>query len=246
VFAPEGFISLDEIECILDDIAWEWRLATPHRDDPSPGGFLEADTFDFVDDAGNRHVAYRKWLFQSFLNRHERNLYACSSNGKPLKLSMNLVSRFKLFDGPFLDTRKDWDSIISHLDDYFNCISCHGYTISVEQARKWNSEETFSKIRATLEIIDALPVCWKLPRDTDAISWLKVCGVDERQRTLPSDMSVKSISERILAVKNEAPTMTRADVREVVAPTISFGLYRLAWSAAAQKEPWISKPGRKS
>jgi hypothetical protein len=247
VFAPEGFISLDEIDEILGELAWEWHIAAPHPDIAKPTEvFEEAELFGEVDLTKGRPRAYKEWLFQCFLNRHERELYACSPTGQPLKLSTNIVARVKIYDGPFDDTEKGWKGIISHVNDSFSCISSIGYTVSLDQARKWKSSDTFEKMKKTLNMIDALPVCWKTPKGQDLLDWLKICGVDKTDGTDNTDMSAKAISERVLAAKRDCPTLTRSEVKEQVAPTVSIGRFRLGWSMAAQKEPSISKPGRKS
>jgi hypothetical protein len=45
MFAPNGYMSLDEVFDNLRDVAYQWRLETPHEDDPNPGPTYTEDNF---------------------------------------------------------------------------------------------------------------------------------------------------------------------------------------------------------
>lgn len=49
MFAPNGYMSLDEVFDNLRDVAYQWRLETPHEDDPNPGPTYTEDNFFPVD-----------------------------------------------------------------------------------------------------------------------------------------------------------------------------------------------------
>lgn len=243
MFAPEGYISLDELVGILDTIAMEWRFATPHPNDPKPGGSFVDNSFHFIDDKRVRGDAYREWLFQCFLNRHENNLFACTESGRALKLSRSVVLRLRVFDGPFIDMPEHWIVMTKHLEDIFLNISTDGYKIDIEKA------ERFSRgglINPTLAKLDQLPVCWPLPKPIDKLDWNVVCGVSTDNEKNRFDMSPQSISKRILLEKRRNPALSREEIKEIVAPTVSHGQFRLGWTLASQENPSISKPGRKS
>ncbi len=114
MFSPEGFISLNEVSEILLELAQEWRLETPHEDDPNPEGISGPGAFDFYDPDWKRSAAYKEWLFQSFLKRHEENLFVCTLSGSAIKLSQTLVMRDRVYDGYFEDTKDAWTRVRTH------------------------------------------------------------------------------------------------------------------------------------
>lgn len=235
MFAPQGYISLDEVFERLADEADKWRLSTPNPDDPKPGGEHREGLLFPVDENYERSLAYCHWLFQCFLNRHENELYAVLSNGQTVKLSLSIVRRFKIYDGCFLDENMGWKSIIEHVEDSFTFISSCGYVVSIKQARKWVDPSEIGEIIETLKMIDSCPVCWKLPSDIFSIDWLKVCGVNEELSVLEQSVSLSSIKRRILEQKKENHLLTRDEIKELVAPTVSFRKYKFAWAMAVQE-----------
>lgn len=243
MFAPEGYISLDELVGILDTIAMDWRFATPHPNDPKPGGCFVKDSFHFIDDERVRSDAYRDWLLQCFLNRHENNLFACTKSGRALKLSKSVVLRLKLYDGPFIDTPEQWSSITKHLEQPFLYISEDGYKIDFERAENFSGGVD---VNPTLAMLDQLPVCWPLPKPIDRLDWNLICGISDDTEKNSFNMSPQSICQRILLEKRRSPALSRAEIKEIVAPTASHGQFRLGWTLASQEDPSISKPGRKS
>lgn len=246
MFAPQGFMSLDEVFGRLADEADKWRLSTPNPDDPKPGGeFLEGSFFP-VDVNYSRSLAYCHWLFQCFLNRHETELYATVPAGQAVKLSPSLGQRFKFWEGPFEDTKNSWESIVDHVKDSFTFISPVGFIVSTKQAEKWLKEEDLKEMRDTLKMIDACPVCWKLPSEIPVIDWSKACGVSEEGTISKESLSPSSIKKRILQQKEANPLLSRDEIKELVAPTVSFRQYKISWGLAVHENPELAKPGRKS
>jgi hypothetical protein len=247
MFAPLGFVSLEEVYERLSDEAEKWRVSTPHEADPFPSGERDENAWNYISDRNYRRpLAYTEWLFQCFLNRHEGELFACGSNGMPLKLSLSIVRRFKFYDGAFQDDPNGWDGIVSHTQDPFTNISRFGFVISLDQARKWLHEAELFPILPTLQMIEAAPVCWRLPNGGPVSDWLGVCGVAKEDGNQNTDVSLVAICGRILEAKRRDPAIARDEIKDLVSPTVSWGLFRLAWAMAASKEPSISKPGRKS
>jgi hypothetical protein len=242
MFAPEGYISLEEIAEILDELAQEWRLSTPHDDDPKPGGYFDNDTFSFIDDEWQRSGAYSGWLMQCFLNRHETNLYVCTPPGRPLKVARSLVRRIRMYDGPFLDQKTNWASLIDHLKNPFWCISTDGHMIDVNYA---GSVTGVSEPDLFLSKLDQYPVCWPLPKSSSKIDWLSVCGVDAEASKARADLSPMAVCKGILSVWRNDTALRKSEIKELVAPTLSARQFQLGWTLAAQENPTIAAPGRK-
>ncbi|TDL88017.1 hypothetical protein [Meridianimarinicoccus aquatilis] len=245
MFAPHGFISLAEIVERLSEEANVWRLATPHSDDPKPGGEFDLETFSLNDENWERHVGYLRWLLSCFLNRHEKNLFVCSQNGTALKLSEALVQRHHVYDGPFDDTKFGWKSIAEHLSDPFTFISGTGYVIDIEQGRKWLAPEEMEFIVRVVERIDKCPVCWPLPTGSFEVNWRSLCGILPLGSSVERDMSPAAVSRRILELWSKNNSLNKSQLKELAAPAQSHRQFQLAWVMAAQENPDLTRPGRR-
>lgn len=242
MFAPEGYLSLDEIFLILGDIAMDWRLGAPHPNDPTPGGTFQDNPFLVEDENSNRSAAYQEWLFHSFLNRHESNLFASTASGRALKLSPSVVGRHRVYSGPFFDEPAVWNSIVEHLADPFDLVSKVGFRIDLQKGKTYPG---FADFEPLLRSIDQLPVCWPLPREAGDIDWKSVCGISDYSDGRDLNLSPKSVSQAILQVWRDDSRLRKKEIKERVAPTLSHREFAFAWRMAAVEEPDIVKPGRK-
>ena len=245
MFAAEGFISLSEIVEILADLATEWRLANPHRDDPEPNGIPSDVEFGYADPNWHRSAAYREWLLQCFLNRHEMNLFATTPNGRALKLSGTLVQRHHLYDGLFEDNPDGWRGMVEHTKDPFTFINKARYSIDLAQAEAFSHCEGMAEILPLVAKLDNYPVCWPLPKIGGRLDWLSICGVSKGIEKQSLDMSPAAVSKRILQAWSQNPKLTKSQIKVAIAPSLSVRQFGLAWSIAASENPKIAAPGRK-
>lgn len=242
MFAPEGYLSLSEIEDIFGQLADNWRLETPNPDDPEPSGIYVPEQFSFIDDNYLRGEAYRQWLFQCFLNNEEGNLYACTPSGNALKLAPAILLRLRVYDGPFPDNPSGWKSLAAHVASPFFYISRNGYRIDFEQARRFSGGVD---VNSTFLMLDQLPVCWKLPASGKKIDWMSICGVEKRLPMHPLNSSPAAVAKGILQLNSLQPKLTKQEIKSKVAPTLSVRAFDHAWLLAKQENPSLTRPGRK-
>ncbi|MCY1128024.1 hypothetical protein OU426_14265 [Frigidibacter sp. RF13] len=245
MFAPEGFISLFEIKEVFAELAREWRLANPHPDDPEPHGIPSDETFGYADPNWQREAAYCEWLMQGFLNQQERNLYASTSDGRAIKLAALLVQRHHVFDGPFEDWPKGWQSILDHVQDPFTFVNAAGYRIDLSHAKKFAHFADLEDILPFVAKVDGCPVCWPLPRNGRRLDWLELCGVPKTTSQPKLDLSPDAVSKRILQTWNENQKLTRSQIKDIVAPGLSARKFGIAWAIAVSANSKLSVPGRK-
>lgn len=242
MFAPLGYITLADVRHNLAGEAEKWRLSRLRHEastsDSSFGEIMQSSPTNL------RSIAYIYWLFQCFLNRHESQLFAAFPNGNLVSLSLDAVKRRKIYNGSFPEAYDDCKKLIDHVEDTFLYICETTCLIDVNLVDKRHKSNSSELIKAALESLHACPVCWKMPAGT--IDWMEICGVSENLTGDFQDMSAKAIAIRILSEKSCDPSLTREEIKERVAPTVSYGRFRQSWSLAAEQDPSISKPGRKS
>ena len=203
MFAPEGFVSLHQIHQELARLAADWREATPHPDD---AGAEPPDFFNFnIDPGWGRETAYRDWLLQCFLNREERNLYACTPDGTPLALSEAVVRRHHFMDGPFEDEPEFWQATVDHLRDSFSYLDPIYFVISLDKLDDVIERDALGIALEVLRSLDKCPVCWKLP-NSDKIDWWAICGVTTVQQNARAGGRPRKVGSVAAAYKQIFPT----------------------------------------
>jgi hypothetical protein len=167
MYCPEGYLTLFEVVGALDVIASERQRCIPPRERPEhTDGRSERG---FYIDTGEREEteakAYSEWLFSLFMIGQWNNLYACSPAGITLRLSREVTSASRVYDGPFPEDEAGQQGLIDHLKYGLNYVSNLTFLIAPHKTSMNLDEFAEDIIGGILVPLLGWPVCWKPPKD---------------------------------------------------------------------------------
>lgn len=249
MWCPEGFLSLYEIWRVLEGEAEKWCEENPHADDDQP--YVHEDGWH-IEKATVRQKALRFWLMQMFLDNQGDNFYVAQPNGTALKVSSAVTHRAYMLMWPFPDNRDHWELFASYEYDEYIIFDPELFSLRLDGAYDHLEEKRRLARLKLLAPLDGLPLCWKLP--AGPVDWLSICTM-EAFRTLEEAEAFLAASEspaqelspvvRILDFKQRNPTATRVDVKAALFGNMSYNRFRMFWSQASERNPKLSKPGKK-
>jgi hypothetical protein len=79
-------------------------------------------------------------------------------------------------------------------------------------------------------------------------SWVSTfySEIDEKAEAPSSSRSPGPPKEAILALKAKDPSLTKEEVKELLYPEMSWRQFDIHWRLAAEMDPGIKRPGRRS
>lgn len=242
MYAPEGYVSLAEVNDLLAREARAWINKTPYptRKNETPGASKLSPAEEW-----NRETAYHVWLMDGFLNAEAGNLYACLPNGRAVKLAGDALLRPVTGEWGFDDSPSGWQDIFELVSDPFTFIEPVHFTIDLSRVEDSEDLEEFTPILRALEVLNGCPVCWRVP-----------AGADESSSTLQALQALKGrpiaphVPEGGGAIEQDAlttaPVMEGRNVDQKAAPhaTPSEGVAGDGETLSTARPP--EKPARKA
>ena len=128
MFCPDNYFTLYEIFHECGGAAFQFVSANPptNTPPPTPAGFY----IDTGEDFDTMTEAYQLWLFQNFMLKNERQLYATSPTGVVARMAPELTVAYRLYDGPFPESIDEQRDLVKTLTGQLAWIDPETFSIS--------------------------------------------------------------------------------------------------------------------